>query len=378
MAEAHGRQVRRPVTRADVARYAGVSTAVVSYVMNDGPNPVAAATAARVRRAIEVLGDRPNLSARALRSGSTRMLALVVSDISNPFFADYALQVQAEAGSRGYAVLMANAHGDPAMEARSSMTSSTARPTASSWPASASVRNGRRASASSVSRLSSSTPLPRYPGWRRLAATWRRGHARWWSTWWPPTDTSRWPWSSVRTCQAPICESKAGSQRPAQRGCRMGQSPIGRSPARVDTRRRCNCSLLGTIRRRSSPAPICTRWRAPGAPVVGPAGAAGCRRGQLRRHNGVRVHLTAVDRSRQPVREMAMSAVRTVLSATTPGESHQTFPMSLVIRESCGCPAAIFPRLKLSCRCQSYRIQPASHRTPASYFTSAISAWSST
>ena len=44
--------------------------------------------------------------------------------------------------------------------------------------------------------------------------------------------------------------------------------------------------------------------------------------------------------ARQPVREMAMSAVRTVLSATTPGESHQTFPMSLVIRESCGCPAA--------------------------------------
>jgi LacI family transcriptional regulator len=44
--------------------------------------------------------------------------------------------------------------------------------------------------------------------------------------------------------------------------------------------------------------------------------------------------------ARQPVREMAVSAVRTVLSATTSGESHQTFPMSLVIRESCGCPAA--------------------------------------
>ena len=106
------------MTRNDVARYAGVSTAVVSYVMNDGPKPVAAATAARVRRAIEVLGYRPNLSARALRSGSTRMLALVVSDITNPFFADYALQIQAEAGSRGYAVLMANAHGDPAIESQ--------------------------------------------------------------------------------------------------------------------------------------------------------------------------------------------------------------------------------------------------------------------
>ena len=107
MAEAGGRQLRRPVTRADVARYAGVSTAVVSYVINNGPKPVALATADRVRRAIDVLGYRPNLSARALRSGLTRMLALVVSDISNPFFADYALQIQMEADKRGYALLMA-------------------------------------------------------------------------------------------------------------------------------------------------------------------------------------------------------------------------------------------------------------------------------
>jgi LacI family transcriptional regulator len=44
--------------------------------------------------------------------------------------------------------------------------------------------------------------------------------------------------------------------------------------------------------------------------------------------------------AQQPVREMALSAVRTVLSATTSSESHQMFPMSLVVRESCGCPAA--------------------------------------
>ena len=53
-------ELRRSVTRTDVARYAGVSSAVVSYVVNDGPKPVATATAARVREAIAVLGYRPN------------------------------------------------------------------------------------------------------------------------------------------------------------------------------------------------------------------------------------------------------------------------------------------------------------------------------
>jgi LacI family transcriptional regulator, galactose operon repressor len=51
------------VTRADVARYAGVSTAVVSYVMNGGPRKVAPETAARVEEAIARLDYRPNVHA---------------------------------------------------------------------------------------------------------------------------------------------------------------------------------------------------------------------------------------------------------------------------------------------------------------------------
>ena len=45
----------RAATRADVARYAGVSTAVVSYVVNEGPRRVAPDTAARVRAAVQAL-----------------------------------------------------------------------------------------------------------------------------------------------------------------------------------------------------------------------------------------------------------------------------------------------------------------------------------
>ena len=61
--KAGGKVTTKAITRNDVARYAGVSSAVVSYVVNDGPKPVAAATAARVRvQRSTFLGYRPNPS----------------------------------------------------------------------------------------------------------------------------------------------------------------------------------------------------------------------------------------------------------------------------------------------------------------------------
>ncbi|OQV65121.1 hypothetical protein AK51_24605 [Serratia nematodiphila DZ0503SBS1] len=66
----------RRVTRADVARIAGTSVAVVSYVINNGPRPVAEATRLRVLAAIEQTGYRPNDIARALASGSTQTYGL--------------------------------------------------------------------------------------------------------------------------------------------------------------------------------------------------------------------------------------------------------------------------------------------------------------
>jgi len=105
------------VTRADVARFAGVSTAVVSYVVSGG-RPVAQPTAARVREAIDILGYRPNGSARALRKGITETLGLILSDSSNPYFAEFAREIEIAASQRGYALMMANSHGDEVVETR--------------------------------------------------------------------------------------------------------------------------------------------------------------------------------------------------------------------------------------------------------------------
>ena len=105
-----------PVTRNDVAQYAGVSTAVVSYVVNEGPRPVAPETRDRVLEAIRVLGYRPNATARALRMGTTRTFGLITPDGGNPLFAELAKAIDKEAGARGYVVLQTGADGDPATE----------------------------------------------------------------------------------------------------------------------------------------------------------------------------------------------------------------------------------------------------------------------
>jgi LacI family transcriptional regulator len=109
---------RRAVTRDDVARQAGVSSAVVSYVVNNGPKPVAPKTAARVRDAIELLDYRPNPSAKALRKGRTDILGLVLADADNPFYTEYASAIADEAYQQGRALMIATARHDLGSETR--------------------------------------------------------------------------------------------------------------------------------------------------------------------------------------------------------------------------------------------------------------------
>src|SRR4051794_24868680 len=98
----------RRATAAEVARLAGVSPAVVSYVLNGGPRPVAPATAERVREAVRRLDYRPNRAARALRRGTTGMVGLVLPSVANPFFAQLSEAVHTAAHRRGLAVIAAS------------------------------------------------------------------------------------------------------------------------------------------------------------------------------------------------------------------------------------------------------------------------------
>ena len=104
------------VTRAEVARLAGVSTAVVSYVVNDGPKRVSPGTAARVRKAVADLQYQPNANARALTTGSPKLLGFIAPDLTNSFFAELGDAISAAASRRGYDVIVASSHDSPERE----------------------------------------------------------------------------------------------------------------------------------------------------------------------------------------------------------------------------------------------------------------------
>ncbi|MFJ6572386.1 LacI family DNA-binding transcriptional regulator [Streptomyces sp. NPDC091292] len=96
------------VTRDDVARLAGTSTAVVSYVINNGPRPVAPATRERVLAAIKELGYRPDRVAQAMASRRTDLIGMIVPDARQPFFAEMTHAVEQAAAERGKMVLVGN------------------------------------------------------------------------------------------------------------------------------------------------------------------------------------------------------------------------------------------------------------------------------
>lgn len=75
----------RRTTIAEVAELSGVSPTTVSHVLT-GNRPVAAPTRARVERMIDALGFRPNGLARGLRNNRSDTVALIIPDITNPYY----------------------------------------------------------------------------------------------------------------------------------------------------------------------------------------------------------------------------------------------------------------------------------------------------
>jgi LacI family transcriptional regulator len=106
------------VTRAQVAQRAGVSPAVVSYVINNGPRTVSAHTRAAVEAAIAELGYRPNALASALRAGSSQSVGLLIPTQTDPFYASLAEAIERRLSALGYLVLAGNTYYDRSREER--------------------------------------------------------------------------------------------------------------------------------------------------------------------------------------------------------------------------------------------------------------------
>ncbi len=99
----------RQVTISDVAALAGVSRATVSYAFSQ-PSRLSKEMLAKVRESVEALGYVGNDAARQLRVGHSRALGLLVSDASNPIFAELASGAEAEASLHDRFVLVANSN----------------------------------------------------------------------------------------------------------------------------------------------------------------------------------------------------------------------------------------------------------------------------
>ena len=95
----------------DIAKLAGVSIATVSRVINNN-YPVSDKTEYLVKKAMEELDYRPNANARSLRSKKTRLIALVIADLSNRFFMDAAKGLEAVIADSDYNLIIASSGGE--------------------------------------------------------------------------------------------------------------------------------------------------------------------------------------------------------------------------------------------------------------------------
>jgi LacI family transcriptional regulator len=104
------------ISMKDVANHAGVSVGTVSNVINR-PGHVGPGTRARVLAVIDQLGYVRSETARQLRVGSSSLMAILVQDMANPFFAELARGAQAAARTAGLRLIVCNSADDPAEEA---------------------------------------------------------------------------------------------------------------------------------------------------------------------------------------------------------------------------------------------------------------------
>ena len=101
----------------EIAKLAGVSTATVSRVINQNGR-FSRETEERVRRVIRENDYIPNMSAKGLRTSRTRVVGIIVPDITNPHFANLVLHLEMDLFRRGYSCLICNTNESEELESK--------------------------------------------------------------------------------------------------------------------------------------------------------------------------------------------------------------------------------------------------------------------
>jgi LacI family transcriptional regulator, repressor for deo operon, udp, cdd, tsx, nupC, and nupG len=111
-----GRRKALGPTITDVAHECGVAASTVSRALSH-PGRVNSHTAERIRQIADQMGYRPNPIARALPSGRTLTLALLVPDVTNPFFSEMVRGAERQAVAAGYTLVLADTDESAEVEA---------------------------------------------------------------------------------------------------------------------------------------------------------------------------------------------------------------------------------------------------------------------
>lgn len=99
------------VTIKEVAARAGLSITTVSRALNNN-YPVSAEARIKIERAVKELGYRPNMVARSLKNNNTKIIGLVVADISNRYFMKIAKKLEDSVSAQGYQIIYASSDGN--------------------------------------------------------------------------------------------------------------------------------------------------------------------------------------------------------------------------------------------------------------------------
>lgn len=106
---------KKTFTIYDIAQATNVSPATVSRVLN-GNYPVSKKTKEKVLAKIQEYNFKPNSIARSLTRKETKMIGLILPDITNPFFSSICIEVEKCAQKKGYTLFLCNSMNDPEME----------------------------------------------------------------------------------------------------------------------------------------------------------------------------------------------------------------------------------------------------------------------
>jgi len=107
--------MRRRPTIIDVARTAGLSKSTVSLVLQNS-DLVKQETRVQVRQAMLDIGHVYNRNAANMRRSNAGLIGLVINDLRNPLFTEFATSVQMALSAPGYACMLANTDEDPIMQ----------------------------------------------------------------------------------------------------------------------------------------------------------------------------------------------------------------------------------------------------------------------